>query len=473
MPGNPDRFSDVHARGADAVEDNSLDQEQLETAATAAGEVNTGTPAEQGASVTTSEAGGETQPSQSDPTATGAASSGPAATGAAAQQGAGSLTGQLTALTTRQIPLAKVGSKPLGAGHQVTSMATNKPTVNLSQYSGNPVGTALTGGGTEEFTAESWIRRVEIIANSTGWNSNQKAGHAALALAPNTPAERWYTYKSEGGALDEWEDFKKALLREFSPPETIMSKVAMFKSMKLGKAEKASDFLNKLHLKFAKFEDGLDPMWQTAAYLDEATSPALKARREMVVKDVIKHLKMVMFAAGLPDPLVAEITKAKAETLETMLETCRLAEAAAAATSQKPKTMGAMGATEDKAAGEKLTTKEEVAQMVAAILKAESKGGQAGEKKQLRDFSKAVCYYCEKKGHISPHCPVKKEERAKNIFRVTTKDPRKTKEQWDALPKEQRSWRGRQQQSTSATLQATGPPGPPVQDWWQQFYPGN
>ena len=381
-------------------------------------------------------------------------------------------------------------------GDIIVNMSANKPTVNLNSYSGHPVGTALSGGGQEEFTVESWLRRVEIIASSAGWNGRQTAGNAALALAPNTPAERWYAYRGQGGALQDWSAFKKAIQEEFAPPETVMEKVAMFRSMKLNKGERIADYVNKLHLKFAKFETGLEPIWKGRDYQDETTQPDLKARRELVVKDVSKHLKMVMFAAGLPDSLVTEITKAKAETLDEMTEVCKLAEAAQAATAHKSKQVAAV-AVEEKPGTQSM--QEEIAKVVAAMMKGDKK---KQEDKKPKDFSKATCYYCEKQGHISPQCTVKKDDRAKNIYKLTAKDQPRTKEQWDALPKEQKSWKGRQankQQANSASInvqQASvpgmagtwqGPPpgtwqappagarGPPATaaNWWDKFYAEN
>ena len=373
----------------------------------------------------------------------------------------------------QQVGSGQVAGTPTGSvttGVSVNSMAAAKPTVTLSPYSGNPIGTRLSGGGTEDFTPENWVRRVEIIANSAGWNSKQKASNAALALLPNTPAERWYAYHGQGGQLDEWEDFKAALIKEFAPPPTVMEKVAMFRSMKLDKAERTADYTNKLHLKFAKFEDGLQHIWAGPSYADEATDDKLKKRRERVVQDVIEHLKMIMFAAGLPDGYVAEITKRKAASLPEMLEICKLAEAAQAATAAKQKPISATGVEEHPTP----TSKEEIAEMVAAIMKGnakEAKTKQEAQKKQ-RDTSKATCYYCFKVGHIVPQCPTKKEDRAKNVYKLTAKDPPLTKEQWE----EQKMWRGRQTQAqqqgvTSAAARASpSTPRPPAtRDWWSEF----
>ena len=360
----------------------------------------------------------------------------------------------------------------------VTMAAGNRPVVNLNPYTGMPVGTQV-GGAKEDFTVESWCKRVEMVSASAGWTTRQAAFNAALALAPNSPAERWYSYASKGGALDTWENFKRGIVKEFAPPATVLDKVNMFKSMKQAKGERAADFANKLHLKFETFEEGLEHLWLKAAYADEATDQKMKDRRVLVVKEVLAYLKMIMFAAGLPDASITEITKAKADSLDGMLEICRLAEAAQAATAQKSKPVAGMSAEPD--ASEGAASKDEVMQMIAAFMSKEGKPKkQGGAQGRQKDFSKATCFYCNKVGHISPACPVKKEDRGKGVYKVCSRDQGMTKEQWDALPKDRKTWKGRQEQqggqkATSASLQASAPPPPPPAafDWWGQYYQGN
>ena len=79
-----------------------------------------------------------------------------------------------------------------------------------------------------------------------------------------------------------------------------------------------------------------------------------------------------------------------------------------------------------------------------------------------------------------PACPVKKKDRGKGVYKVCSRDQGMTKEQWDALPKDRKTWKGRQEQqggqkATSASLQASAPPPPPPAafDWWGQYYQGN
>ena len=403
-----------------------------------------------------------------------------AAGGGAAEASGGASSNSASGDTSSADPDNKTSSNPfeaLQAGHSANMATANRPVVSLSPYTGHPAGSQV-NGVREDFTPESWCKRIEMVSASAGWSTKQTAFNAALALAPNSPAERWYNYASTGNALETWASFKAGLIKEFAPPATVLEKVNMFKSMKLGKGERAADFANKLHLKFEKFEDGLEHLWAAAGYSDEATDDDLKKRREKVVKDILNYLKTIMFAAGLPDALITEITKAKADNLEQMLEICRLSEAAQAATTQKPKTIASLNTEEGGAEG---TSKEEIMQMIAAFMKADVKPGkqQKAQGKQ-RDLSKATCYYCFKTGHISPACPVKKEDREKGKFRLSTKDQPMSKEQWDALPKEKKTWRGRQDNSsqpqvTSASLQAAAwaPPPPPAVDWWGQFYQGN
>ena len=357
-------------------------------------------------------------------------------------------------------------------------MATNRPIVSLSAYSGCPVGTQGPGGIKEEFTVENWCRRVEMVASSAQWNQEQTASHAALALTPNSPAERWYNYAAQNDALKTWKAFRAAIETEFSPPETVLEKVNMFKSMKICKGERAADFANKLHLKFEKFEKDLEPLWLHPDFNDESTKAEMKERRIKVVAKVMSYLKTVMFAAGLPDHLITEITKAKADTLEKMLEICRLSEAAQAATGQKPKPVAAMAAEGEQSPA----TKEEIMEMITAALKKEAPKKQKGDKQSKpKDFSKATCYYCGKAGHISPACPGKKEDREKGIYRLSIKEAPMSKEQWNALPKEQKSWKGRQasqggRAEASASIQtapAAQQAAPPQFNWWGQYYQEN
>ena len=126
--------------------------------------------------------------------------------------------------------------------------------------------------------------------------------------------------------------------------------------------ERAADFANKLHLKFEKFEEGLEHLWLKQAYSDEATNQTLKDRRVMVVREVLSYLKMIMFATGLPDTSITEITKAKADSLDGVLEICRLAGAAQAVTAQKSKPVAGMSAEPD--ASEGAASKDEVMQMM-------------------------------------------------------------------------------------------------------------
>ena len=412
-----------------------------------------------------------TQTGSQDPTAGGAATPTQAATAAS------------TAGSSSNVTKNKVGSgqgQDLGTAAPVdVIMATNRPIVSLNGYTGYPLGTQGQGGAREDFTAENWCRRVEMVAASAQWNDEQAASHAALALVPNSPAERWYTYASQNGGLDTWAKFKTGLIKEFSPPETVIDKVNMFKSLKMGKNERATDFANKLHLKFEKFEKDLDHLWTQPAFADEAGSAPLKDRRIEVVKEVMGYLKMIMFAAGLPDNLITEVTKAKSDTLTKMLEVCKLSESAQAATAQKPRTVAGMTTEEEQVPA----TKEEIMKMITAAMKGEAPKKAKGDKQgKQKDFSKATCYYCGKTGHISPACPGKKEDRQRGIYRVCAKDPPLTKEQWEALPKEQKTFKGKHggqasQQGASASIQVAPPEPqaapPPQFNWWGHYYQEN
>ena len=59
---------------------------------------------------------------------------------------------------------------------------------------------------------------------------------------------------------------------------------------------------------------------------------------------------------------------------------------------------------------------------------------QGGEKK-----SQVTCYYCLKKGHITRVCRALKSDRAEGVYRPTVKCQAMTKEQFEALPAEEKT----------------------------------
>ena len=340
-------------------------------------------------------------------------------------------------------PRRSLGRRSFQPADIIVSMA--KAEVGLHMYSGHPKDTRYDEGNVERYTADAWCTRLEMVASSAGWNARAQAANAALALAPGSPADRWFQVVKDDDTVKEWPGFKRKFLKEFMPEESVMEKISLLNSMTQERNERVSDFKNKLTGKMEKFKTGMDSMWAEDKYTaPETATAALKSHREMVIGDVIDYLSRLMFVSGLEKDLQLDVAKSSATTLEEMVEVAKKSETAFAAVRGGKKPAKTINAIEDeRTAG---SVKEQIAALVAAELDARSKGaksagsgGAKGKKKKAFDVSKVGCYYCLEYGHFSSDCERRKKDRDADIWRPTVKDPKMSKSEFYALSQDERN----------------------------------
>lgn len=342
--------------------------------------------------------------------------------------------------------------------------------INLAPYSGHPVGTNLPGGLREEYTVQKWLQRVEKVALGAGWDDEQKAGQAGTALAANSPAEMWYDewIKLQKGKSFTWKDFKIAIVEQFSPPLTIMNRVGAFRAIKQGATERAKDYGVKVRANIGEYWEDIEQEWAKPKYNpDWAPDDAMKKRINDLIRDASDfqktHVGTTLYGLGAESKYLTRITDDNLLDMDEMIKRASLMEVSQTAPAQRAKpALAAVGYEES-------AVIKEMRQEIAALKKQSgSASGQKQESKSKdrppRDTSRATCYYCFKVGHISTHCEVRKTDRDKGQWRRSTKDRPLTKEQWDALPREQRIGRPAQPPPDMSTAAMSAEELPPT--WW-------
>ena len=359
----------------------------------------------------------------------------------------------------------------------------SKLNAELPRYSGHPKGHSFPGPGgvtTEElFDAESWVKRVTIIAESAGWSDKVKARSAVLAFIPSSPIDNWFQVVEEetptGLDINSWKSLSAGIIKVFSPQLTFTDRAAMLRTMKQKPQERAQDYLNRMKLSFRRFSKGLEPLHE-AAYADLTENDKLaKETGENIAQITLDYILQSLFLAGMQETLLIEVTKSPdASTIEKITEVAQRVELANRQLSEvkKQPTIGAVTANSD------LVPKSQVAAMIQQALAAQNgnatgpvaaagpgasaAGNRPSKKDKSRDSSKIWCHHCGVQGHYCNTCTTRQAERAQGKYRATILCPFITKEQWDRLSRDEKQ-RGK--------YMVPGAPAPPAGLHLRQRFP--
>ena len=330
-----------------------------------------------------------------------------------------------------------------------TTDVMSKPVMPvMPQYSGKPRGESYqspTGQVQELNDVSDWLGTIERISISASWSDAQKANNASLVIVPNTPADDWYRVNRELKQLDNWANFKKAITEQFEPKMTQAEKAEYLKTMKQDRHEKGRDYVNRIQRKFNRFSSGLTETWETGDFKTAETAntiapfTSVRALREAVVEKCMSYVFQPLVMAGLTEANMAEVTKNCAMTVAEMVDICDRTEAAMKQSGAKR----VSAIQEETAQTESRLSEDDIVRIAAAIARKDSgKSKQQSQSKGKPSKGRQItCFHCGEAGHIAPRCEVRKQERAKGIYRPNTQAPNMTKSEFEALSEDEKKGR--------------------------------
>ena len=318
---------------------------------------------------------------------------------------------------------------------------TIKTSVDLPVYSGHPVNTKYTGKDgtcTELSRVQDWLFEINKIGKAGGWTPEIMATQAAMKLVPGSPAGNWMKVVEQSGdaakiaEVSKWETFAKAMIREFGAPADFGSLVALLNSFKQEQNELVRDFYHRLLLGYNEFILSLPDTFTGKPWEDENDAQVL--RRGEVSKVVTDFHLRAFFVAGLKAEIRKEVIKAGPDNIEDILSMAKRLEQAKM---QEKKT--------SPPAGSQITSAALTSAVNARLAElgygpnpsVAAAGAKPKDGKRRERGGDIICFYCGA-SHLASKCEKRTADRARGVWRPTTRCPETNKAQWDSMSKEDR-----------------------------------
>jgi hypothetical protein len=166
------------------------------------------------------------------------------------------------------------------------------------------------GDDSDVYSPTLWLTNIEQLANTNGWNDNQKLSATLMSL--QGPAGIWRESESDRKPEDfqNWDRFKTEFLARFQPSTTAVQAVKLIAGLQKRSDEPVRQFFDRVNRS-----------------VNLSTADSLKAaklvwgdnhqRQELGYKEARSHFVKALFVNGLP-PSIRSVVEAKFSSLTTL-----------------------------------------------------------------------------------------------------------------------------------------------------------
>ena len=271
----------------------------------------------------------------------------------------------------------------------------------------------------DQFTAEQWIRRVEMVAQDGDWADARTMTHVLASLRGK--ALTWFESLARCGInTGDFDAFKAAYLEAYSEIRT--ARTATFELMDL--SQKPGEPVNEYHPRLIKILDTVEHFFPNdfnqltnpwpaeiaglagfAAVANNIKQQTQQRHLHHGAKQGLNSVGLLLFMAGLRPQLRDELMKDPPHTLYAAFQ--RAQQLDRLYTEPTKKKIAAIWGDEEEDEEdvdkkvEALETKLEALKTRRAQLNGQGRSYRPGQNRSSKQFK---CHYCDKKGHMQKNC---------------------------------------------------------------------
>jgi len=267
-------------------------------------------------------------------------------------------------------------------------------------------------------TPQMLLDRIDVAGAVAPWDNARKRNEFYLILRDR--ALMWYNSLTDTDVdRDNWDQLRAEFLASYEPKGTARTTCANFADLVQRQGETVMDYYLRVHESYQKL---IDTKPAAIANVRDAAAAAgahdAAAVKKEGVRDMEKFFKHQLFLAGLKDDMRAKVMEAGKDTLHesmryaTEIEVIHNDKKKISAIGPKVAAISSHDDNDDDVNVDDLEDDE-----IEAINAIRTRNGRPPfqrrfgnrfQKQGRRDFSKVVCRYCKKTGHLQHSCNARK-----------------------------------------------------------------